>query len=165
MLYALIPWLFVNRIGASYPRVKIFFEALRCDEPHLPVGAAGFCWGGKHVLLLAADNTRTPAGKPLLDAGYTGHPSLMTLPDDIENIRVPISFAIGDKDNHIPMNQVEKIKEIVEDAPNEYRGEVKVYPNCGHGFCIRADTRFEDVTRQAAAAEDQCIEWFNKHFK
>jgi dienelactone hydrolase len=163
MLYALIPWYVTNRIGASYPRVKAFFSALRQNEPDLPLGAAGFCWGGKHVVFLAADCTEADR-KPLLDAGFTGHPSLLDMPGDIEKIRVPVAFAIGDKDLHIPKEQVETIQSIVESAPEQYRGEVRVYPDCGHGFCIRADTRFEEVARQAAAAEDHCIAWFDRQF-
>jgi hypothetical protein len=64
----------------------------------------------------------------------------------------------------IPMDQIKTIEEIVESKPDGQKGEVKIYPNCGHGFCIRADTRFLDVMAQAAAAEDYCIEWFDKKF-
>jgi dienelactone hydrolase len=163
MMYALLPWYFVNRIGASYPRVKTFFEALRRANLEMPIGAAGFCWGGKHVVLLAGDKDRVD-GKPLFDAGFTGHPSMLSMPGDIEKVELPVAFAIGDMDAHIPMDQIKAIKEIVENKPDRQKGEVKVYPNCGHGFCIRADTRFLDVMTQAAAAEDYCIEWFDKKF-
>jgi dienelactone hydrolase len=161
MMYALLPWYFVNRIRASYPRVKTFFEALRRANLEMPIGAAGFCWERKHVVLLAKDKDRVD-GKPLFDAGFTGHPSMLSMPGDIEKVELPVAFAIGDMDAHIPMDQVKAIKEIVENKPDGQEGEVKVYPNCGHGFCIRADTRFLDVMTQAAAAEDYCIEWFDK---
>jgi dienelactone hydrolase len=154
----------VNRIGASYPRVKKFFELLRQNEgAELPVGVAGFCWGGKHVALLAADDTKIN-DKPLFDAGFTGHPSMLVMPDDIQNIKLPVSFTIGDKDSHLPLEVVNKIRDIVESKPEEQRGEVILYADCNHGFCIRADITFEDVAKQAAAAEDQCIRWFDKHF-
>lgn len=162
-MYALLPWYYVNRIGASYPRVKMFFEALRHANVDLPIGAAGFCWGGKHVVLLAGDKARVD-GKPLFDAGFTGHPSLLAIPKDIEKMELPVAFAIGDEDAHIPINQVRAIQQIVESKRDAQKGEVKIYPKCGHGFCIRADTRFLDVVAQAAAAEDHCIEWFNKTF-
>jgi dienelactone hydrolase len=164
LIYSLVPWYAVNRIGASYPRVKTFFELLRQDEgASLPVGAAGFCWGGKHVALLAADSTKIN-DKPLIDAGFTGHPSMLVMPDDVENIKLPVSFAIGDKDSHLPLEVAHKIRDIVESKPLEQRGEMILYPDCNHGFCVRADISFEDVAKQAASAEDQCIRWFNKQF-
>ncbi|KAN0090033.1 alpha/beta-hydrolase [Hyaloscypha variabilis] len=165
LLYSLIPWYAMNRISASYPRVKTIFELLRRDEgSSLPVGAAGFCWGGKHVALLAAEVTKVN-DKPLIDAGFTGHPSMLVMPDDVENIKLPVSFAIGDKDSHLPLEVAHKIRDIVEAKPLEQRGEMILYPDCNHGFCVRADISFEDVAKQAAAAEDQCIQWFNKQFK
>src|SRR5690348_1293374 len=107
MICALLPWFAVNNIPASYPRVKSFFKALR-SETKLQVFAVGFCWGGKHVLRLAGDEDRVN-GKSLMDAGFTGHPSLMSLPGDIEKVKVPVSFALGDQDRAIPMKNVEII--------------------------------------------------------
>ncbi|KAJ9138439.1 Alpha/beta-hydrolase [Pleurostoma richardsiae] len=160
-----VPWYFTNRIPASHPRVKSFFKALRQSEPQLPIGAAGFCWGGKHVVLLASDSEDNKVdGRPLFDAGFTGHPSLLVLPQEVEDITLPMAFAIGDKDSHVPLDKVAQIKEIVENKPEGQKGEVRIYPNCGHGFCVRADPVYEDVAKQAAAAEDHCIEWFNKQF-
>lgn len=104
-------------------------------------------------------------GKLLIDAGFTGHPSLLKVPNDIEKMKIPVSFAIGEKDSHLPLPVAEKIKDIVESKPAEQKGEVVLYPNCSHGFCVRADIRFEEVAKQATAAEDQCIRWFNNHFE
>ncbi|KAJ4154983.1 hypothetical protein LMH87_000253 [Akanthomyces muscarius] len=120
-----------------------FFEQLRKDEGEtLPIGAAGFCWGG-----------------------FTGHPSLLALPQDIEKIILPVSFAIGDKDNAISMKQAGTIASILEAKQGHAKGEVKIYENAGHGFCARADIKFKDVEKQATDAEDQCISWFNQHLK
>jgi len=163
MIYTLLPWYFVNHIGVSYPRVKGFFEALRQANLEMPIGAAGFCWGGKHVVLLAGDKDRVD-GKPLFDAGFTEHPSMLSMPEDIEKMELPVAFAIDDEDAHIPMDQIRAIKEIVESKPDGEKVEVRVYPNCGHGFCVRADMGFLDIMTQAAAAEDHCIEWFGKKF-
>ena len=100
-------------------------------------------------------------GRPLFDAGFTGHPSLLTLPDDVENLVVPTSFAIGDRDNYVSVAQCGHLKGILQRKPDDQKGELKVYVGAGHGFCIRIDNRDEDVSRQAAEAEDQCIEWFD----
>lgn len=129
----------------------------------MPVGAAGFCWGGKHTVLLAADEELVN-GKRLLDAGFTGHPSMLSVPADIKAMTLPVAFALAENDTAVSVQQTEQIKQIVEGQPEVQRGEVVVYNGCGHGFCIRADPTNDDVAKQAAEAEDQCIRWFNKHF-
>ena len=152
---------------ASYARVRTFFERLRKDEgATLPVGAAGFCWGGKLTVLLArAGPGQEVDGMPLIDAGFTGHPSQLQVPDDIDKIALPVSFAIGDRDNQISPQQAAQIKSIVEAKPAGQTGEVQIYKDCSHGFCVRADLTFLDVAEASLRAEDQCIEWFQKHFK
>ncbi len=80
-------------------------ESLRRNEAaHLPTGITGYCWGGKHVVSLAEGFTVD--GKPLIDAGFTAHPSFLTLFDDIEKMTIPVSFAVGDKDNMVSPEQV-----------------------------------------------------------
>jgi dienelactone hydrolase len=161
LIYAMVPFAIFNRFGRTYPTVRGFFSALRRNEASsLPLGAVGFCWGGKHVALLAGD----PEGQKLIDAAFTGHPSMLDVPADIKKVRVPVSIAVGDKDNWLSVKQAEQVKEIVEALPDESRGEVVIYPGCGHGFCVRADHLNEDVAKQASEAEDQCIRWFEKHF-
>lgn len=163
-VWGFIPLVIYNRISQSAPFVRGFFEQLRKDEGEtLPIGAAGFCWGGKHTVLLA--HGLSINGKPLIDAGFTGHPSLLALPQDIEKITLPVSFAIGDKDNAISVEQARSIRNILELKQGHAKGEVKIYENAGHGFCARADIKFKDVEKQATDAEDQCISWFNKHLK
>ncbi|KAK3940473.1 Alpha/Beta hydrolase protein [Diplogelasinospora grovesii] len=165
VVYGFASFLFFNRPGRRYPIVKAFFRALRAANPEMHVGAAGFCWGGKHTVLLAADPEMTvDSGKPLIDCGFAGHPSMLSIPGDIEKMHRPVSFACPENDPQVSLAQAEIIKKIVEGRTGESRGEVVVYENCGHGFCVRADTTNDDVARQAAEAEDQCIRWMQSHF-
>lgn len=161
----MIPFTFFNSPGKTYPGVKAFFEAVRSNEgSSLPVGAAGFCWGGKHTVLLSMEPD-VAGVKPLIDAGFTGHPSMLEIPVEIEKIRKPISFAIGEFDIAVKTPHIEQIKVVVDKQEEAYKGEVKVYPGAGHGFCVRADHILKESASQASEAEDQCIEWFNKHFR
>lgn len=144
--------------------MKRFFEQLRKEEgANLPVGACGFCWGGKHTVLLAQGHEVD--GKPLIDAGFTGHPSMLDIPGDIEKMTQPVSFAVGTEDSALPAATVEQIKKIVEGKPEGQKGEVKSYEKAGHGFAVRADTKNNETAKQANEAEDQCIAWFNLRFK
>ena len=151
----------MNRFGRSFPRVKGFFEGLR-KEHSAPIGAAGFCWGGKHVCLLAAPEN-TIDGKPLLDVGFAGHPSMLTMPQDIENISLPIGFAIGDLDNLVSIDQCPQIKKIIENKPDNQIGEIKIYDGASHGFCVRVNKSDKYLEKNALEAEDQCISWFNNY--
>ena len=141
---------------------KFFLDLRKHESAKLPVGAAGFCWGGKHVVFLATDEVRVN-GRPLMDAGFTGHPSQLSVPVEIERMKLPVSFAVGDKDMELSLVQCEQIKSIIEAWLEGQKGEMKIYRDCGHGFCVRVDAKFVDVAKQAAEAEDQCIQWFNKY--
>lgn len=129
----------------------------------LSIGAAGFCWGGKHTVLLSQGCEID--GKPLVDAAFTGHPSMLKLPGDIEKITRPVSFALAGKDSQISQKQGKELKGIVEAKASPATGEATIYGGTGHGFCVRADLDYDDIAAQAAKAEDQCIDWFNTHFE
>jgi len=166
-MYGFILFIVRNRPARSHPVVQGWFSQLRKEEGDtLPIGAAGFCWGGKHAVLLAQGAAQVN-GKPLIDAAFAGHPGMLDFPADIDKITLPVSFAIPELDNQISLERAKQIRTIVESKPESARGELTVYEKCGHGFCVRADVKFEDslITKQALAAEDQCIEWFNKLFK
>ncbi|KKK19291.1 hypothetical protein AOCH_000600 [Aspergillus ochraceoroseus] len=157
-MYGMIPFIIHNRPGKSYPLVKSFFEALRRNEgARLPIGAAGFCWGGKHTVLLARGAEIN--GESLINAGFTGHPSFLDIPGDIEKLKLPVSFALGELDSNIRMPQIQQIQQIMESK----EGEVKVYVGAGHGFCVRADMAADNVERQAVESEDQAVDFFNRY--
>lgn len=184
--YAFIPWRYHNRISATFPVVQKFLQDFRQDQGFgEPLGVAGFCWGGKHTVLLSHadnffavaqnateggdwnDNTNSAGRKaPLLDAGFVGHPSFLDIPHDVQKIAVPIAWALAEQDHHIKVPDVtDVITKIVEtDQPDETKGQVKIYHGCRHGFCVRVDVLSGDVNgfaNQAIEAEDQAIEWFN----
>ncbi|KAI0127001.1 Alpha/Beta hydrolase protein [Xylariales sp. AK1849] len=164
MLYGLIPWAIANRPGKTLPIVQTWFEKLRQHEgAHLPIGAAGYCWGGNHLVLMAAGAKID--GKPLFDAGFTGHPSRLKIPDDIVKIKYPVSFALAEEDMQISVAQINEIRKIVEAKPNGEKGEARAYAGCKHGWCVRADGLSKEMTKQAEDAEDQCLTWFKKHFQ
>ncbi|OQE09289.1 hypothetical protein PENFLA_c114G08783 [Penicillium flavigenum] len=95
MLTKMLPFMYYNTLGTSWPIVRDFFKSVRENEgADLPIYGAGFCWGGKHIVNLAAGADMASNGKPLLNAGFTGHPSLLEIPSEIEKIKIPVSFAL-----------------------------------------------------------------------
>ena len=165
--YHFIPFVWYNGFPASWPKVTSYLSAMRKNEAaSLPIGVAGFCWGGKHTFHLAHNKAdcNSADGKPLSDAMWTAHPSRIAVPGDVDPVRRPLSIANGDKDMALPIADVEKIKGILEAIP-DVESEVVVYRGAGHGFSVRADhTDNPSAVKHAAEAEDQAVAWYKRQF-
>ncbi|KAJ9488269.1 hypothetical protein VN97_g5013 [Penicillium thymicola] len=160
----IIPFKYHNSFETAWPNVRDFFKSVRENEgSELPIYAAGFCWGGKHTVNLGFGDDTASNGKPLLNAGFTGHPSNLEIPSDIEKIVIPISFALGDKDMVVKPPQIKQIQQVFENEAKSTKGEVRVYEGAGHGFCVRASLIIGDACKQADEAEDQALAWFERH--
>jgi dienelactone hydrolase len=174
-----IPWKISTRISISNPLVISFFQALRTSPPPFPtnnlkIGAAGFCWGGKHTILLAQDSPSSRAHRhesqinsatlePLIDCAFTAHPSYLDIPTDIEAINIPISVAVGDEDAQMKPPQIQQMKEILE-GKKDGGHEVKVFQGARHGFAVRNHPDDKHEMECAEKAEVQAIEWFTRWF-
>ncbi|KAK6349298.1 hypothetical protein TWF730_010048 [Orbilia blumenaviensis] len=166
VLYALIPFNLTNGFRKSYKRVYKFFTALRKNEGNGKlVGVAGFCWGGKHAFTLGAGKD-VDSGEYLIDFAYTGHPSGVDVPQDIEALQTPISVAMGTEDFLNTVEFSKKMKEGLE--KHEAKGgraggsEFVFYEGGNHGFACRADLTNERLKECADAAEDQFVRWVER---
>lgn len=154
--------MFSNRLSVTLPRVINFLTEIRKTEAaKLPVGVAGFCWGGPHLVQLAS---KAPNGnKALVDVCFTAHPSALSFPKDIEGIRKPFSVAVGDKDPLMTPKQAHETEAIL--RKNRVDQEVVIYEGAGHGFSVRIDRTNPKQVQQAVQAEVQAVNWFTKHFE
>ncbi|KAK2473559.1 hypothetical protein H9L39_15734 [Fusarium oxysporum f. sp. albedinis] len=162
-----VPFLIRNRFSVCWPRVTGFLkEVQRHKDAALPVGIAGFCWGGLHTVRLTHDTaeTKTASGHALANAFFTTHPSSVDVVQDIGNVARPLSIAIGDDDPVMGMKQVRQAESILESK--DIDTNVVIYPGAKHGFSIRASRAKPDSkeTRQAEEAEEQAIAWFKRQF-
>lgn len=95
------PFFWYCRDSVTKPKIHDFLAALKAkSHPDLPIGTAGFCWGGKWVTELCwdAEMNRGKDGKRLTDCGFTAHPSRLAFPGDIEKVRLPYSVAASEHD-------------------------------------------------------------------
>ncbi|KAI8154251.1 hypothetical protein K4K49_011626 [Colletotrichum sp. SAR 10_70] len=141
MIRYFVPLLLATRAGVLVPRIANFLRALRLDPPSpLPrpststsasadgaggetsasaaakgpkIGVAGFCWGGKYAIQLA-QGTAGPFGEErLIDIAYTAHPSMVSVPGDLEKVALPLSIANGDDDMMMPRAKMALAKDIL----------------------------------------------------
>jgi dienelactone hydrolase len=175
-----IPWKRASDISVTKDRVLSFFQAVRTSPPpfetnNLKVGAAGFCWGGKHAFLLARDEASSRATRhqsqidaktpqALLDCIFTAHPSYLEVPNDMQAIKVPTSVAIGDKDMAMKESLVKQMKQILEVDMEGGDHEVNIIPGAKHGFAIRTHPDDKHEMECAERAEAQAVAWFSRWF-
>ncbi|KAG9231414.1 Alpha/Beta hydrolase protein [Amylocarpus encephaloides] len=177
-----VPWWIKTRISVCQPRIFSYLSSIRTSAPpfetaKLKIGVAGFCWGGKHAFLLAADpsgsrvarytsSSRSGEGQaaiePLIDCAFTAHPSFIDVPKDCENASVPLSVTVGDVDMMMKREQIVTMKEILE-VKKRGDHEVVVIPGATHGFAVRLDPKDEFMVGCADKAETQALAWFEKH--
>ncbi|KAI9764228.1 MAG: hypothetical protein M1840_008618 [Geoglossum simile] len=158
-----IPFLTRNYQSILLPRITAFLRSVRDGEGQaLKIGAAGFCFGGRYAVLLTHNDkeTSTVAGGPLIDAVFTGHPSQLDIPRDIEKVKLPLSIAVGSLDSWMPMEHVEETKKLLDHVSVEY--EVVVYEGAKHGFTVRGAPGDEAEIKRGVQAEDQAVSWFTR---
>jgi carboxymethylenebutenolidase len=109
------------------------------------VGVVGYCWGGTMAYLAAARLAVAAAV-----AYYGGGIDKYTA----EKPRCPILFHFGERDAHIPLAAVEKVKAEVPD------GIFYLYP-ADHGFNCTDRASFEPAS--AKLALERSLEFFHRH--
>ncbi len=171
-LYLFVPFMIACRQSVTKPILFDFVKALRSDPEtaNMKIGAAGFCWGGPFVFQLAHD---TPSSRVqrlgsesgqlqrLIDAGFTAHPSGVSMPSDIQNLATPVSVAVGDVDMVWKLDSIKEAQKIVEKKKaGDY--EVVIYPGGKHGFAVRGDPSDPQQKVMGDQAEEQALKWFGK---
>lgn len=125
------------------------------------LGITGFCWGGRITWLYAAHN-------PNLNAGVAWYGRLVgnstpltpTYPVDIaDELKAPVLGLYGGKDEGIPLETVEKMREALKAGNSS--SEIIVYPNAPHGF--HADFRPSYRKDVAQDGWKRLLAWFEQH--
>jgi carboxymethylenebutenolidase len=110
------------------------------------VGIVGYCLGGSVAFLGAAKLTGLTAA-----VGYYGGQIAANIG---EKPKVPTMLLFGEKDQHIPMTDVDKIRKAHPDI------EIHVYP-ADHGF--NCDERGSYDAPSAKLALERTLAYFGKH--
>jgi len=125
------------------------------------LGVTGFCWGGRVTWLYAAHNSKLKAGvawygRFLRDTTelQPKHPI-----DLVPSLRAPVLGLYGGKDQGIPLETVERMRDALKKARNP--SEIVVYPDAGHGFFN--DTRPSYRKEDAQDGWNRLLAWFRKN--
>ena len=110
------------------------------------VGIVGYCWGGSLAYLAACDLDGLTAA-----VGYYGGNIAKSLD---HRPKVPLILHFGEKDAHIPMSDVDKIRAALPDVP------VYTY-DADHGF--NCDARGSYDKPSAAQALERTLAFFAEH--
>jgi len=123
----------------------------------------GFCFGGTVAFV-----TATLDGLCAAVSFYGGHiaqplPDGEAAPiDEAAQIQAPLLLAFGGKDDYIPAEAVEKIREALTAAGKRF--EIQVYPDQGHAF-FRDSSDALDSSKDVADAWDLVQSFLTEHFK
>lgn len=125
------------------------------------LGITGFCWGGRITWLYSAHNPTVKAGVAWYGR-LVGESTSMTPrhPIDIaDSPKVPVLGLYGAKDNGIPLDSVERMKEAL--SKGKSKSEFVIYQESGHAF--HADYRPSYVEADAKDGWKRCLAWFKMH--
>src|SRR6185503_15234683 len=98
------------------------------------IGVVGFCFGGRATFLVALRRQLGAAvgfyGGGIVTQRFPQFPSLV---DEATTMQTPWLGLFGDRDESIPVEDVERIRDVLdEQAP--VATHVVRYPDAGHGF-------------------------------
>ena len=158
------PWLLKHREGVSKPLIDGFINTVRMIPGTDKIGAIGFCWGGRYAILEAHGPTKNAEGATIggVDAAYTCHPSLVSIPADFDPITKPLSLALGTKDSLLDQKSIGQIQDVMAkktDVPHE----IRIYEDQVHGFALRSDWSSDKDKKAMDDACEQGIKWFSKY--
>jgi carboxymethylenebutenolidase len=127
------------------------------------IGIVGFCMGGRVTFLVAARRALGASvgfyGGGIVESRF---PQFAPLVDEAKSLQTPWLGLFGDKDESIPVADVERITAELDNAPVAH-GVVR-YPDAGHGF--HCDAREGHYNADAAAdGWKRTLDWFAENLK
>lgn len=166
LLSIVIP--FGIRSRNAFPSILEYVRAVRKELPEgAKLGLAGFCWGGMHTTKLSAEPAVEGGVEGLVDAHFVAHPVNLKPEDFVEGVKafgVPFSMAVGEKDAYLKPEAAAGVEAALRtEIGDGIDWEVMIYPDCGHGFAVRADEGRVIENEAAGRAAEQAVTFFKKN--
>lgn len=125
------------------------------------LGITGFCWGGRIVWLYAAHSKQLKAGVAWYGR-LVGNKSELTPQQPVDvaaNLKAPVLGLYAGKDQGIPLESVEQMRQALKAA--KVPADIVVYPDAQHGF--HADYRPSYNEKDAKDGWTRLLAWFKQH--
>ncbi|MEG4809708.1 dienelactone hydrolase family protein [Microcoleus sp. F8-D3] len=125
------------------------------------LGITGFCWGGRIVWLYSSHNPKVKAGVAWYGR-LVGDSTALTPKQPIDiaaTLKVPVLGLYGGKDEGIPNDTVEKMREVLKTGSSG--SEIVLYPDAPHAF--NADYRPSYRKKEAEDGWKRMQDWFKKY--
>ncbi|KAH7070611.1 dienelactone hydrolase [Paraphoma chrysanthemicola] len=114
----------------------------------------GYCFGGKHVMRLA----QAP-----LTAAVAFHPSFVEAAD-MDGVNIPLYAGLAACDDMVPASLAADLQGwSTSRMDNQSLFTLEIYPNVGHGFAARPDTKDGTVKEQYIQAFTRTVAFLAKH--
>jgi carboxymethylenebutenolidase len=124
------------------------------------IGIVGFCFGGRVTFLAAAERALGAAvgfyGGGIVTQRFPQFPALV---ERASRLRTPWLGLFGDRDESIPVEDVERIRAALASAP--VPTEIVRYPDAEHGF--HCDVRDSYHAPSASDGWRRTLAWFGAH--
>ncbi|EHY58236.1 hypothetical protein HRR83_004906 [Exophiala dermatitidis] len=136
--------------------------------------AAGYCFGGKYVIMLAGgqpSNAGAAQAKedeesgmvkkgPLIKAGAVAHATLVTR-EDLKAVRAPLTLVCVENDPLFPDEILEEGRKQF--AASNIEHEIKVYEGVPHGLAVYGDYDSPAIQEAQKSAFQQILTWLKTH--
>lgn len=124
-------------------------------------GTTGFCMGGRVAFLTAVRNPDVYATAPYYGGGMTraGQPGGKAPTEYAANLKGPVLAFFGGKDAFIPMAEVDKFRDALNQAGKP--AEIVLYADADHGFMC--DDRPSYHAAHAKEAFPKTVAFFKQH--
>jgi carboxymethylenebutenolidase len=124
-------------------------------------GTTGFCMGGRVAFLTAVRNPDVYATAPFYGGGMTraGQPGGKAPTEYATNLKGPVLAFFGGKDAFIPMTEVDKFRDALNQAGKP--AEIVLYADADHGFMC--DDRPSYHQAHAKEAFPKTVAFFKQH--
>ena len=124
------------------------------------IGIVGFCFGGRVTFLVALRRSLGAAvgfyGGGIVTARFPQFPPLV---DEATGLLTPWLGLFGDRDQSIPVEDVERLREALRAAP--VPTEIVRYPDAAHGFHCDVRDAYDETA--AKDAWTRTLAWFDAH--
>lgn len=122
------------------------------------IGIVGFCMGGSISMHVAATRD-IGAGVGFYGGGIKGRWFFPSQIDAMQHLRAPWLGLFGDKDQSIPVQDVEELREASKLSPKPV--EIIRYKDADHGF--NCDARASFHAESASDAWQRMLDWYDTY--